>query len=67
MHHVSRYSIRSRPTCIQDQQVGHKWVNSQMGGVPWFLAGSIPVGRKANGDPILINPFALNPLGTSVT
>lgn len=46
--------------------IGNSWVDKQTGGMPWFMAGSIPVGRKANGDPIMINPFALNPLGTSV-
>jgi hypothetical protein len=46
--------------------VGNSWVDKQTGGMPWFMAGSIPVGRKANGDPIMINPFALNPLGSGV-
>lgn len=46
--------------------VGNRWVQKKMGGVPWFMLGSIPVGKASNGDPILINPFALNPLGSGL-
>jgi len=47
-------------------QPGNKWVETQMGGVPNFLVGAIPVGRTKDGNPIMINPFALNPLGTGL-
>lgn len=46
--------------------IGNRDVARKTGGMPWFMAGSIPVGRKSNGDPIMINPFALNPLGSGM-
>jgi hypothetical protein len=30
------------------------------------MAGSIPVGKDKDGNPIMINPFALNPLGSGI-
>lgn len=45
---------------------GNQYIQSVMGGVPSFLAGSVPVGRDKNGNPILVNPFSLNPLGTGL-
>lgn len=47
-------------------QVGNDWLQKEMGGVPSFLVGAIPVGRDSKGNPILINPFSLNPLGTGL-
>jgi len=47
-------------------QVGSDWANKEMGGVPSFLIGSIPVGHDSKGNPILINPLTLNPLGTGI-
>ncbi len=46
--------------------VGQPYLDKTMGGVPTFLMGSVPVGRDKNGNPLLINPFALNPLGTGM-
>jgi hypothetical protein len=48
------------------QQVGMPYVNRVMGGMPSFMAGSIPVGHDSKGNPIMINPFSLNPLGTAL-
>src|SRR5215472_10213570 len=48
------------------QNVGIPTINQELGGRPTFLAGAIPVGRDKNGNPIIINPFSLNPLGTAV-
>jgi hypothetical protein len=48
------------------QDVGNPWLAKNMGGEPFFMAGSIPVGHDKNGNPIVINPFSLNPLGTAV-
>lgn len=47
-------------------QQGNAWLEKNMGGAPSFLVGAIPVGRDKNGNPILINPFSLNPLGTGL-
>jgi hypothetical protein len=47
-------------------QEGREWLNSELGGVPSFLQGAIPVGRDKDGNPILVNPFTLNPLGTGL-
>lgn len=48
----------------QASHEGNKWLDKEMGGVPSFLIGAIPVGRDKDGNPILINPLSLNPLGT---
>jgi hypothetical protein len=48
------------------KDVGNPYVTKNLGGVPSFMHGVVPVGRDKNGNPILINPFALNPLGTAV-
>jgi hypothetical protein len=48
------------------QNVGQPYLRKNLGGVPSYLVGAVPVGRDKNGDPILINPFALNPLGTGL-
>jgi hypothetical protein len=48
------------------QQIGNQWLKEEMGGVPSFLVGAIPVGRDSKGNPLLINPFSLNPLGTGL-
>jgi hypothetical protein len=37
-----------------------------MGGVPSFLVGAIPIGHDSKGNPLLINPFSLNPVGTGL-
>jgi hypothetical protein len=47
-------------------QHGSDWAKQQMGGVPSFLVGSIPVGHDKDGNPLLVNPFSLNPLGTGL-
>ena len=44
--------------------VGQQWLTEEMGGVPFYLIGAIPVGRDDKGNPLLINPFSVNPLGT---
>lgn len=44
--------------------IGQKWLTDEMGGVPFYLIGAIPVGHDDKGNPILINPFSVNPLGT---
>src|SRR5262252_463047 len=46
--------------------IGQHWVDQQTGGLPWFMAGSIPVGHDKDGNPIMVNPFALNPLGSGL-
>jgi hypothetical protein len=46
--------------------VGNPYLQKELGGVPKFLAGSVPVGHDKNGNPLLVNPFALNPLGTAL-
>jgi hypothetical protein len=46
--------------------VGEKWTEKQMGGIPSFLVGAIPVGRDSKGNPLLINPFTVNPMGTGL-
>lgn len=47
-------------------QEGQKWLDKRTGGMPWFMAGSIPIGRDKNGDPLMVNPFALNPLSSGL-
>jgi hypothetical protein len=47
-------------------QVGSDWTNKEMGGVPSFLVGAIPVGHDSKGNPLLINPFSVNPLTTGL-
>jgi hypothetical protein len=42
-------------------KIGNQEVQSQIGGLPPYLVGNIPVGHGR-----LSNPFALNPLGTAV-
>jgi len=44
--------------------VGQNWLNQELGGVPSFLIGAIPVGKDDQGNTKLINPFSVNPLGT---
>jgi hypothetical protein len=44
--------------------VGQNWLNQELGGVPNFLIGAIPVGKDDKGNTRLINPFSVNPLGT---
>jgi hypothetical protein len=44
--------------------VGQNWLNQELGGVPSFLIGAIPVGKDDKGNTRLINPFSVNPLGT---
>lgn len=50
----------------QESHQGNDWLNKNLGGVPSFLVGAIPVGHDKDGNPILINPFSLNPLGTGL-
>lgn len=45
---------------------GNDYTASIMGGVPSFMAGVVPIGRGKDGNPIVINPFSLNPLGTGL-
>jgi len=51
---------------IHAAPIGNQQVQAQTGGMPWFMSGSIPVGRTKDGDPIMVNPFALNPLGSGI-
>jgi hypothetical protein len=44
--------------------IGQNWLNQEMGGVPSFLIGAIPVGQDSKGNHILVNPFSVNPLGS---
>jgi hypothetical protein len=44
--------------------VGQNWLNQELGGVPAFLIGAIPVGKDEKGNHMLINPFSINPLST---
>jgi hypothetical protein len=44
--------------------IGQNWLNQELGGVPNFLIGAIPVGKDDQGNSILINPFSVNPLGS---
>lgn len=55
---AATYSALSQP--------GNEWLKKNMGGVPNFLLGAIPVGHDSKGNPIIINPFSLNPLGTAL-
>jgi hypothetical protein len=49
------------------ENVGQPYIQKQLGGdLPYYLAGAIPVGKDKDGNPILINPLSLNPLGTAV-
>jgi hypothetical protein len=73
MRAAGRYSMRfpfQHPIQAAVQQytaqVGSDWMKSEMGGVPSFLVGAVPVGHDDKGNPILINPLALNPLGTGL-
>jgi hypothetical protein len=34
--------------------------------MPSFMLGSMPIGHNSKGNPIMINPFNLNPLGTTL-
>jgi len=45
---------------------GKAWVQHKAGGVPWFMAGAIPVGRDKSGNPLMINPMSLSPAGSAV-
>lgn len=45
---------------------GNQYTQSIMGGVPSFMSGVVPIGRGKDGNPIVINPFSLNPLGTGL-
>jgi hypothetical protein len=47
-------------------QVGNPYLQRELGGVPSFMQGTVPVGHDKNGNPLIINPFSLNPLGTAV-
>jgi hypothetical protein len=44
--------------------IGQNWLDQELGGVPNFLIGAIPVGKDDKGNTRLINPFSVNPLGT---
>jgi len=44
--------------------IGQNWLNQELGGVPSFLVGAIPVGKDKDGNTTVINPFSVNPLGT---
>lgn len=44
--------------------VGQPYLEDEFGNVPNYMLGAVPIGRTDKGDPIVINPFALNPLGT---
>ena len=44
--------------------IGQNWLNEELGGVPNFLIGAIPVGKDDQGNTTVINPFSVNPLGT---
>jgi hypothetical protein len=44
--------------------IGESWLNQELGGVPNFLIGAIPIGKDDKGNSRLINPFSVNPLGS---
>jgi hypothetical protein len=48
------------------QNVGQPYLEKNLGGIPSYMTGAIPIGHDKNGNPILINPFALNPLSTGI-
>jgi hypothetical protein len=61
-----QHPIQANTLAHLSQDVGNPYLDKELGGRPFYLAGAIPVGHDKNGNPILINPFSLNPLGTAV-
>jgi hypothetical protein len=61
-----QHAIQSAVLGHVSRDVGQPYLDRELGGIPSYLSGSVPVGRTAKGDPILINPVALNPLGTGL-
>lgn len=62
-----QHPIQSAAQTHMSQDIGQPFIKNELGGgLPHFLAGSIPVGKDKDGNPILINPFSLNPLGSAV-
>lgn len=63
---AAQHPIQSDVFQHLSNDVGNPYLAKELGGKPSYLLGAVPVGRDKNGNPILINPFSLNPLGTAV-
>jgi hypothetical protein len=61
-----QHPIQSAAYQHLSNEIGNPYVTKNLGGIPAFMHGVVPIGHDRDGNPILINPFALNPLGTAL-
>jgi hypothetical protein len=62
----AQHPIQSAMYQHLSNDIGNPYLTKNLGGVPAFMRGVVPVGHDKNGNPILVNPFALNPFGTAL-